>query len=163
ERNADAYGPPRYAAYVVRRDAAPIGFDLGPLDTIDRLIDVLRDALRDPAGAGVKARARALDDRVMRPLRASLGGAARLLVSPDGALTLVPFEALVDEHGRYLIERYAISYLTSGRDLLRMQVPRASPTAPVIVANPWFGEPPRTAAMRSVPKPAPLAPRGIAT
>ena len=66
----------------------------------------------------------------MRPLRASLGGATRLLISPDGELNLVPFEALVDEHGRYLIERYAISYLTSGRDLLRMQVPRAEPRPP---------------------------------
>jgi hypothetical protein len=30
----------------------------------------------------------------------------------------------VDERGGYLLQRYAISYLTSGRDLLRMQVPR---------------------------------------
>ena len=40
----------------------------------------------------------------MQPLRASFAGATRLLVSPDGALNLVPFEALVDEHGRYLIQ-----------------------------------------------------------
>ena len=93
----------------------------------------------------------------MRPLRASLGGATRLLVSPDGDLNLVPFEALVDEHGRYLIERYATSYLTSGRDLLRMQVPRADRAAsPVIVADPLFGEPAaraRSAARRTASAP----------
>jgi CHAT domain-containing protein len=84
----------------------------------------------------------------MQPLRASLGGATRLLISPDGDLNLVPFEALVDEDGRYLIERYATSYLTSGRDLLRMQVPRATPTKPVIIADPLFGEPLMSAAAR---------------
>jgi CHAT domain-containing protein len=84
----------------------------------------------------------------MRPLRPLAGDASRLLVSPDGDLNLVPFEALVDEHGRYLIERYATSYFTSGRDLLRMQVPRAKAGPPVIVANPLFGEPPLTQSNR---------------
>jgi CHAT domain-containing protein len=160
ERNADAYAPAHYAAYVVRKHAAPIGLDLGPAATIDRLIDVLRDALRDPDDAGVKPRARAVDERVMQPLRASLGGATRLLISPDGNLNLVPFEALVDEDGRYLIERYATNYLTSGRDLLRTQRPRATPTNPVIVADPLFGEPPLPGAMRP---PAPSTPRSVTT
>jgi CHAT domain-containing protein len=65
-----------------------------------------------------------------------------MLVSADGQLNLIPFEALVDEQGRYLVERYAISYLTTGRDLLRLRVARASKSEPVVVANPLFGEPP---------------------
>src|SRR5262249_31775453 len=52
-----------------------------------------------------------------------------------------PFEALLDEHGHYLVQRYSISYLTTGRDLLRMQVARASHEKPVVIANPAFGEP----------------------
>jgi len=77
----------------------------------------------------------------MGPVQASLGDATRLLVSPDGYLHLVPFEALIDDQDHYLIERYAIGYLTSGRDLLRMQVARASRSDPVIIADPLFGEP----------------------
>jgi len=50
----------------------------------------------------------------MRPIRAALAGATRLLISPDGALDLVPFDALVDEQGRYLIERYWASFIQSG-------------------------------------------------
>ena len=107
ERNDEAYGAPHYAAYVIAKHGAPIGVDLGAAEDIDRLIARLRNALRDPASADVKARARAVDERVMRPLRAWLGGATRLVISPDGALTLMPFEALADEHGRYLIERYS--------------------------------------------------------
>jgi CHAT domain-containing protein len=56
-------------------------------------------------------------------------------------LNLIPFEALIDENGRYLIERYSFSYLTSGRDLLRMRVARASKSEPMIFADPSFGEP----------------------
>src|SRR5262249_19578976 len=107
----------------------------------DEMFDELRLALRDPARTDLKERARAADERVLGPLRAAFGNATRVLISPDGGLNLVPFEALVDEHGCYLIEHYAISYLTSGRDLLRMQVPRQSRSNPVIVADPVFGEP----------------------
>jgi CHAT domain-containing protein len=141
EGNDGAYGPPHYAAYVVRKHGPPLGRDLGPTRTVDDLIDALRRALRDPASTDVKERARAVDEQVMRPLRASFGDASRLLISPDGAMNLVPFEALVDEQGRYLVEQYAMSYLTSGRDLLRMQIPRLSRSNPVIIADPLFGEP----------------------
>src|SRR5206468_3070639 len=51
------------------------------------------------------------------------------------------FGALVDEQGRYLIERYGVTYLTSGRDLLRMQGPRESRSQMLVIANPSFGEP----------------------
>jgi CHAT domain-containing protein len=77
----------------------------------------------------------------MEPLRAALGDAKHILVSPDGDLSLVPFEALLDAQGHYLLERYSISYLTTGRDLLRFQVPRKSNGGPILFANPFFGEP----------------------
>ncbi len=136
EHNAEAYGPPHYAAYVIRRREAPVGFDLGPAAAIDTAIDRFREALRDPRCLDVKTTARDLDRLVMAPLRSALGDATRLLVAPDGPLNLVPFDALVGEDGRYLIQRYAVTYLTSGRDLLRLEVPRTSRSNPVIVGNP---------------------------
>lgn len=148
ERNADAYGAPRYAAYVLRDHGAPLGIGLGAVASLDPLIARCRDAFRDPARVDARACGRALDERVMRPLRRSLAGVTRLLISPDGDLNLVPFDALVDERGRFLIERYTASYLTSGRDVLRMQVPRGVPGPPVIVADPLFGEPVTEAASR---------------
>ena len=141
ERNSEAYDRPHYAAYIVRRSQAPRGFDLGPADAIDAAIGALREALRDPNRADVIERSRMVDERVMQPLRASLSDVTRLLISPDGELNLVPFEALVDTHGRFVVERYTLSYLTSGRDLLRMQPARANHRRPVIFADPVFGEP----------------------
>jgi CHAT domain-containing protein/Tfp pilus assembly protein PilF len=144
--NAEAYGPPHYAAYVIAREGTPRGFDLGAAAAIDEAIARLRAALRDPTRRDVMALARAVDARVLSPVRPAAGTASRLLISPDGALNLIPFEALVADDGRFAIHRYAISYLTSGRDLLRMAVARPSRGAAVIVADPAFGAPPASAA-----------------
>jgi CHAT domain-containing protein/tetratricopeptide (TPR) repeat protein len=140
-RNSEAYGPRHYAAYVFRHGGPPRGRDLGAADAIDRSVEAFRQALRDPARADVKRLARALDRQVFEPVRSLVGDATRLLLSPDGELNLIPFEALVDETSRFGIERYAISYLTSGRDLLRVQAPRLAQSSPIVVADPTFGEP----------------------
>jgi CHAT domain-containing protein len=44
----------------------------------------------------------------------------------------------VDERNRYLLEDYSITYLTSGRDLLRLQLSAGSRQGPLVVANPLF-------------------------
>jgi CHAT domain-containing protein len=137
--NSAAYAEPHYAAFVVKRQGTPRGVDLGPAAAIDAAVSAFRAALRDAKRTDVTKLARALDARVLAPLRPSAGAVSRLLVSPDGALNLIPFEALVDRQGRFAVERYAFSYLTSGRDLLRMAVERPSRGAPVIVADPTLG------------------------
>ena len=66
-----------------------------------------------------------------------LGGATRLFIAPDGELTRVPFEALSDGDGRNLIDKYHISYLTTGRDLLRFRHRTGSKSSSsVIIADP---------------------------
>lgn len=141
-----AHGDERYAVYVTRRGVPPRGTDLGPAQAIDDLVRRVREAFRDPSRADAMTRARALDERVFKPVRALAGDAAHLLIAPDGALNLVPFEAMVDVRGRFEVQRYAISYLSSGRDVLRLQVARASASPPVVVADPAFGEPSGAAA-----------------
>jgi CHAT domain-containing protein/Tfp pilus assembly protein PilF len=140
---AEKSGPPRYLVYLLAGQGEPKSADLGEAALIDSAVDAWRKALRNPNRIDVKQRARAVDERVMRPVRSLLrempGEARRLLIAPDGSLNLIPFAALVDEENRYLIERYSISYLTSGRDLLRLQTAEQSKDAPLIVANPDFG------------------------
>jgi CHAT domain-containing protein len=126
-------------AYVLRRDGE-IGYkELGDAKAMDTAIVALRNASRDPNRMDVKRLARSVDAKVFQPLRPLLGGKNRLLISPDGSLNLIPFAELVDESGRYIVERYSISYLTSGRDLLRLQVARESKDGPLVVAAPDFG------------------------
>jgi CHAT domain-containing protein/Tfp pilus assembly protein PilF len=132
--------PARYLAYLLAPQGQPNWVDIGEAAPIDQAIDAWRKALRNPNRTDVKRLARAVDEMVMQPVRETLGDMpANLLISPDGSFNLIPFAALVDEEDRYLIERYSITYLTSGRDLLRLQTSDPSEGAPLIVANPDFG------------------------
>lgn len=137
----NASGPPRVVAYVLRGDGEVRWKDLGEAKPLDKAVALFREALRDPKRQDAAELGRALDEKLMRPLRPLLGDASHLLISPDGDLSLIPFEALVDENSHYLVERYSISYLGSGRDLLRLQAPRKTGSNPIIVADPLFGEP----------------------
>ena len=137
----EAYEPPHYIAYVLHQQTEVGWKDLGPAKEIDDALMVFREALGDGRRKDAQQLARAFDQRTMQPLRALIGDAKQLLISPDGELNLIPFEVLVDEQGRYLLERYSINYLTAGRDLLRMQVARESRNRPVVLADPFFGEP----------------------
>jgi CHAT domain-containing protein/Tfp pilus assembly protein PilF len=139
--NQEAFDEPHYAAYVVRRQGEVQWKELGPAKAIDDAVDHLRKALRNPKRKDAQQLARVVDEKVMQPVRRSLGDATQLIISPDGALNLIPFEALVDEQNRFLIERYSFSYVTSGRDLLRLQVPRPNQREPLVFADPVFGEP----------------------
>jgi len=132
--------PARVVAYVLGHAGDPRWTDLGEASAIDEAVTRLRAALASPASTDVEARARALDERVMKPIRGLLGDARRVLFSPDGALNLVPIGVLRDEDGRYLVEDFAVTYLASGRDLLRIPLARAPRSGDVVIADPAFGE-----------------------
>ena len=134
------FGPARYAAYVLKPGGEPASVDLGAAAAIDALVDQLRRALRDPKSPDLKSAASKLFAMVMGPLLPALGSTERLMISPDGALNLVPFAALMDPAGKYVLETHDVSYLTSGRDLLRFQERADRSTPPLVVANPDFGE-----------------------
>jgi len=147
---------PRYAAYVLTRAGAPRFVDLGNAAVLDSLVARFRTVLDDPQRGDPAALAGTLGDVILRPLRPFLGDARHLLVSPDGSLNLLPFAALADADGRYLLESYTITYLTSGRDLPRMRGRAAVPAGPpLVVAAPEFqqaGEaPPPAARHRGTP------------
>jgi CHAT domain-containing protein len=149
---ADEYDPAepaRYVAYVLRGQGEVKARDLGTVKEIDDAVAALRPALGNPRRPDVQELARSLDRKIGQPIRELAGDATQLLISPDGELNLIPFEALADEQGRYMVEHYSIGYLTAGRDLLRKQVARMSRTGPVILADPLFGEPPITASAKA--------------
>ncbi len=126
--------PLRYAAYVARPDRLD-WVDLGPASVIDEHARALRQAIQHERR--VYAPARALYDAVMKPVEARLGDATELFIAPDGMLALVPFEVLLDECTTYLVERYSLRYLGSGRELLRPPAARpASTTRALVLANP---------------------------
>ncbi len=150
----------RYAAYILLADGTLRWANLGKAEEIERVVEAWRNALdpqRKPsngqAPADVRKLARQLDALVMQPVRAQLGSARQVLLAPDGDLNLIPFAALLDERGRYLIEDYLFIYLTSGRDLLRLQVKHESQPEKLIFAVSDFDG--QTIAASSAAKPLP--------
>src|SRR5262249_38707177 len=133
----DHWGHARYVAYVLRHEGEVVWADLGEAAPIEAAVAALLPALRRP-GADPCTPARALDALVMQPIRRLLGDIRWVFLSPDSGLNLVPFGALRDEDGHYPVERYAFTYLTSGRDLLRPGATTSGRQGPVIIAAPSF-------------------------
>lgn len=141
---AERYGPARYAASILRNTGEPVWLDLGPAEPIDILVATWRDALDRNLDTTNDA-ARKLDALVMEPVRAHLADARQVILAPDSALNLVPFAALVDERGKYLVERYSFTYVTSGRDLVRLRAHAEAPARSpgMIIADPSYDVPGR--------------------
>jgi len=158
----EKFGKPRYAAYLLFPTGELKWVDLGEAAVIDEAVLKLRRALRQQPPSGdrparltgggqltlpqIKELARELDALVVEPIRPLLAGKTNLLIAPDGQLNLVPFGVLVDESDRFLVQSYTITYLTSGRDLLRLQLPKPETKPPLVLGNPNFdsaGDPPR--------------------
>jgi tetratricopeptide (TPR) repeat protein len=112
------WGKPRYVAYVLHRGGRIDWADLGEARPIDAATDRLL-AMQHGATAVADAAARELYRRVMSPVCRLLGEARGALLSRDSALNLVPFALLIDDSGQSLTDRYAFSYVASGRDLVR--------------------------------------------
>jgi CHAT domain-containing protein/Flp pilus assembly protein TadD len=138
KKQDDIWHPVRYIAYVLHRAGDPQWVDLGEANLIDEETESFLQALRNPNRSDVKQLARKLDQKIMAPIRKLLGTSRTILISPDGSLNLIPFGALVDEEGKYLIERFSLTYLTTGRDLLKFQDQPKSKQEPVVIANPDF-------------------------
>ncbi|BAZ21218.1 tetratricopeptide TPR_2 repeat protein [Kalymmatonema gypsitolerans NIES-4073] len=81
----------------------------------------------------------ALRAAIYDPLLAVFGNCQRLFLAPDGDLTRLPFEVLPLDHTQRLIDEYCISYLGTGRDLLRFGITfNGHPTEPLVIADPDF-------------------------
>src|SRR5262249_37716695 len=96
------WGLPRYIAYVLKPQGAPVAVEVGDAKTIETTISDLLVALHDPYNSLVDELARELHKRLIQPLQPHLGDAGRIVLSPDGQLNLLPFGVLIDEKGRYL-------------------------------------------------------------
>jgi CHAT domain-containing protein/tetratricopeptide (TPR) repeat protein len=97
--------------------------DLGEAAPIDEAVEFI--CKRMSSGMGYKrddvtAALQRLGELVYAPLAKYLTNVSHLIVCPDGQLSRVPFEML-RVGDRFLIEEKTISYVTSGREIVRLQ------------------------------------------
>ncbi|MEM7156616.1 MAG: CHAT domain-containing tetratricopeptide repeat protein [Myxococcota bacterium] len=132
-----AFGTEHYAAFVVHGDGSTAVVDLGEAARIDEAVVAYRRALADPRTEPERI-GRQLHGWLMAKIEPALGGKTTVYVSPDGMLNLLPLAALVDADRRYLVERYQFTYLSSGRDLLRLARSELPREGPLLVGSPEF-------------------------
>jgi tetratricopeptide (TPR) repeat protein len=132
----------QYVAYVLLADGTLRWAALGAATEIETAtrewLEALGKADASVSGTTLKRLARRVDKLVMQPVRAQLGDTRQVLLAPDGLLNLIPFAALVDERDRELVRDYQFVYLTSGRDLLRLQIKHQSTNDVVVFAAPDY-------------------------
>jgi CHAT domain-containing protein len=90
--------------------------------------------------------ARKLYDLLLKPAQGALRGKSSLVIAPDDKLWELPFQALLTQDGRYVIERSAVSYAPSLTVLREMKAQRnrrqAEPAGYSLLAlgNPAIGK-----------------------
>jgi CHAT domain-containing protein len=134
------WGKPRYVAYVLKLNGELAAEDAGDAETIEELIQDFRTGLADPKSTYVGEVGGELYSALIKPLERYLRNVDHLIIAPDGALNLVPFTSLLDETGVYLGTKREITYVTSGRDLLRLKATSVGKSDAVIVADPDYGK-----------------------
>jgi tetratricopeptide (TPR) repeat protein len=157
-------GTYRYAAFILRPGIEPVLFDIGDAEAVERGINRFRSAVTGEADpGGIPRQDKWADDHgtprqstgpmasdndwttagaelrrlVFDPLISSIGSCTRLYIAQHGELTRLPFAALpVDRE--YLVDRYELTSLDTGRDLLRVTRQVTTPDASLVLADPDF-------------------------
>lgn len=139
-------------------------FDLGNANAIDKMINAFRTSITGEEGTrsldssaneirnieplthdtksitSIEEHGSKLRKAVLDRLVSGIVGKKRLIIAPDGDLTRLPFECLpLDEDGKYIIDEYLITYLTTARDIHRFnESTNIIVNYPLILADPDF-------------------------
>lgn len=95
---------------------------------ITELVQEFRAIIQDVAALDEDVKDVGMDvfDILWAPLAEQLPVGGKVYVVPDGVLNVLPFDAIVDPDGRYLLETMDLHLLSTARDLLPSAVPPAT-------------------------------------
>jgi CHAT domain-containing protein/Tfp pilus assembly protein PilF len=134
KKQSEQWGQPRYAAAVLRKQGQAQWVDLGDGSDIDKQAKDLRNSFFRQGNTYKKVGNLAYQ-KLMQPIIPLLGDAKHILISPDGELTQIPFEALRDDQGKFLVEKYQFSYLATGRDLVKVANSNNQTSPPLLIGG----------------------------
>jgi len=145
--------PSKYVAWLTFAKGKNVEIiELGLADEIDRMAKQVREGVakasrtdfsttvdEKAALESLEIKTEALANKIWKPLQASVAGSENVIISPDGALWLLPWAALPIDQGTFLVEKHGLKFVTSGRELLKTKVER-KPNPPCLFANPSFDQ-----------------------
>jgi len=137
----------RYAAYLtfpLARDSTNViveRVDLGEAAPIDDAVQSVCKWMTSGQyeAKDLPAALQRLNELVYLTLARHLTNASHLIICPDGQLSRLPFEML-SYQGRFLVETKTISYVGSGREIVRLAQPpvRTNTSPPLVMGDPDF-------------------------
>ncbi|HWW61214.1 MAG TPA: CHAT domain-containing protein, partial [Thermoanaerobaculia bacterium] len=98
----------------------------------------LRQAAMTSDATALQRTGRALHRQLIEPIEPLIASGSRLVLIPDPILSVVPFAALVDGSGKYLVARYAIAMSPSAA--VNVQLSKARPAQAITNALVITGE-----------------------
>jgi tetratricopeptide (TPR) repeat protein len=131
----------RYGAVVIHTSGETKWVPLGTAKEIEKDVKLYQESVRGKTDEATLGNVlKALQERVWTPIEKALPAETRtVIISPDGQLSFVSFATLLTPEDRFLGEKYFISYVASGRDLLRESKPSDNPMT-VVFADAYFGK-----------------------
>ena len=129
----------QYIALVLNSNGDLNFIELGSAEKIEKLIsDALYSTKEyfDDADLLWKE----LGNIILNPIIDVIGDSDTLFISPDGELNRVPFSALkIENSDRYLVDKYNLRLITTGRELLTLEKQENSNNnKSIVIANPFF-------------------------
>jgi CHAT domain-containing protein/tetratricopeptide (TPR) repeat protein len=115
---------PSYVALIIAGGERVVAVNLGPAAPIDALIGRWRASAvsQRPDAAGSRKTGAKLRELIWDPIASHIGRAKIVFLVTDGSLSLVPFDGLPVDNGKYLAETApVVHYLTAERDLARLE------------------------------------------
>lgn len=124
---------PWMAAFVLDKNQCsnPVMVDLGPVKPIEEAVGEWREELQTFLNRGISEsearrtlndKGKVLTELIWAPVSKALESSSKLYISPDGPLHLMTFGALPSGNDGYLIEKYDVAYVSSGKDFLKKQI-----------------------------------------
>ncbi len=130
---------PHYGALVIASRGEPRWIKLGSAAEIEKSIQLYQQSVRGNTDEStLHAVLRTLHDQVWVPIEKGLPASGKtIILSPDGEMNFISFATLLTPADGFLIEKYSIRYVASGRDLLREREASATELLAVF-GNPAF-------------------------
>ncbi len=124
------HGPPTYLAFSLTKADGLRITDIGlskPIDVHVLELQSLMEAApleyysgrERPSFETIQNKSSTLYNEIIAPILTKHSSCTQLVIAPDGLLNLVSFNILSDTNGTFLLEKMAISMVTSGRDILQ--------------------------------------------
>jgi len=127
-----------YGAILIAEDGTPAFIRIPDRVAIDSAADAIRTAVKNGDEQSLQENLATLSTKLWQPVAEKIPAETkRIIVSPDGKLSFISFASLLDGEGKFICEKYLISYVASGRDLAKQDAAKENKTI-TLFANPKF-------------------------